>query len=56
MISIFLTKVLGLEVPEYQKTVDAVLMLMLTTGIVCDPTTTGLSDSEQALEYTEFKK
>ena len=56
LIGIFLTKVLGIEVPEYQSTVDAVLMLMLSVGIVSDPTTAGFSDSKTALEYVEPKK
>ncbi|WP_438831271.1 phage holin [Streptococcus pluranimalium] len=35
--------------------VNAVFALLTITGIVNDPTTTGLSDSDQALDYTEPK-
>lgn len=33
--------------------INTVLMLLSMLGVVVDPTTTGLSDSERALEYTE---
>lgn len=36
--------------------VEAVFMLLAILGIVTDPTTAGVSDSKQALTYTEPKK
>ena len=36
--------------------VDAVFVLLSILGIVVDPTTEGISDSTQALDYTEPKK
>lgn len=33
--------------------INTVLMLLSMLGVVVDPTTAGLSDSERALEYTE---
>ena len=36
--------------------VDAVFVLLSILGIVVDPTTDGVSDSTQALDYTEPKK
>lgn len=36
--------------------VDAVFTVLAILGIVTDPTTAGISDSENALSYTEPKK
>lgn len=36
--------------------VNAVFVVLVVLGLVNDPTTNGLSDSSQALEYTEPKK
>jgi phi LC3 family holin len=36
--------------------VDGVFVLLAVLGIVTDPTTAGMSDSEQALTYEEPKK
>lgn len=36
--------------------VEAVFVLLTILGIVTDPTTAGVSDSEQAMTYTEPKK
>jgi phi LC3 family holin len=36
--------------------VDAVFVILSILGIVVDPTTEGISDSIQALDYTEPKK
>ena len=33
-----------------------VINLLVTLGIIVDPTTQGIADSKQALEYTEPKK
>ena len=33
--------------------VDAVFALLVIMGVVVDPTTVGVSDSERALQYTE---
>ncbi|CQR25863.1 prophage LambdaSa03, holin [Streptococcus varani] len=35
--------------------VNSVFAVLVITGIVTDPTTNGVSDSEQALNYTEPK-
>ena len=35
--------------------IEAVFVLLTLLGIVADPTTSGVSDSEQALTYTEPK-
>jgi len=42
---------LGLE--QYQTYVDALLLVLITSGIVSDPTTKGLSDSKQAMTYAK---
>ena len=36
--------------------VEFVLTLLAGIGIITDPTTAGISDSKQAMEYTEPKK
>ena len=36
--------------------VDGVFVLLALLGIVTDPTTNGISDSEQAMTYTKPKK
>lgn len=36
--------------------VNAVFAVLVILGVVTDPTTDGVSDSKQALEYTEPKK
>ena len=36
--------------------VNAVFMVLAILGVVTDPTTAGITDSTQALEYTEPKK
>ena len=36
--------------------VNAVFMVLAILGVVTDPTTAGITDSAQALEYTEPKK
>lgn len=36
--------------------VNALFAVLAILGVVTDPTTSGIADSEQALEYTEPKK
>jgi phi LC3 family holin len=36
--------------------VDGVFILLALLGIIPDPTTAGMSDSDQAMTYTEPKK
>ena len=36
--------------------VNALFSVLAILGVVTDPTTSGIADSEQALEYTEPKK
>ena len=54
---VLLTQQLGLSwVPENWESIFGTVMSILTViGIINDPTTAGLSDSEQALDYTEPK-
>lgn len=45
---------LGLEVPqEFKDVVNVLVSILVVLGIVNDPTTSGLSDSSRALEYTK---
>ena len=41
---------------QITNTVETVLSLLAIMGVVIDPTTKGLSDSEQALNYSELKE
>lgn len=44
----------GLEIPHnIQEGVNTLLMILVLLGIVTDPTTKGVADSEQALNYHE---
>ena len=45
-----------IDLVEYNKYVDAFMLVLLAGGIVADPTTEGLSDSEQALNYDKPKE
>lgn len=41
---------------EVMNIVNTILGLLVLIGVIQDPTTTGLTDSEQAKSYTEPKK
>lgn len=44
----------GLEIPHnIQEGVNTLLMILVLLGIVTDPTTKGVADSERALNYNE---
>lgn len=45
-----------IDLVEYNKYVDAFMLVLLAGGIVADPTTQGLSDSKQALNYDKPKE
>ena len=48
---------LGLEIPHnIQEGVNTFVVILVILGIVTDPTTKGLGDSEQALNYHEPKQ
>lgn len=55
---VLLTQQLGLKwVPENWESIFTTVMAILTVvGIINDPTTAGIKDSEQALSYYEPKK
>lgn len=53
---ILLAQQVGFELPDnVSDVVNTALTLLVLLGVVSDPTTAGLSDSEQALDYTEPK-
>lgn len=41
---------------EIMDAVTAILTILAAVGVIIDPTTEGISDSEKALTYTEPKK
>lgn len=47
----------GLEIPQnIQDGVNTFVYILVLLGVVTDPTTAGLTDSERALEYYEPNK
>jgi phi LC3 family holin len=47
----------GFEIPQnFQDGVNTFVYILVLLGVVTDPTTAGLTDSERALEYNEPKK
>ena len=54
---VLLTQQLGLNwVPENWESIFGTVMAILTAvGVINDPTTSGLSDSEQAMNYNDPK-
>ena len=53
---ILLVQQLGLKLPDnVAEVVNTFLTLLVLLGVVSDPTTTGLSDSDRAMTYTEPK-
>lgn len=54
---ILLFQQLGLKLPSnVSDIVNTVLTLLVLLGVVTDPTTHGISDSGQALDYAEPRK
>ena len=48
---------LGLDIPKnIQDGVNTFVYILVLMGVVNDPTTTGLTDSKQALEYKKPKE
>nr|DAX67794.1 MAG TPA: holin [Caudoviricetes sp.] len=55
--TILLAQQLGFKLPDNISDVaNTALTLLVLVGIVSDPTTSGLSDSEQALDYDKPKE
>lgn len=53
---ILLAQQLGLKLPEnISEVINTALTLLVLLGVVNDPTTTGVSDSDNAMNYTEPK-
>ena len=54
---ILLTQQLGFKLPSNTtEVVNTAITLLVLLGVVTDPTTSGISDSKQALNYEEPKK
>lgn len=55
--TILLAQQLGFKLPDNISDVaNTALTLLVLIGVVSDPTTSGLSDSEQALDYDKPKE
>lgn len=46
----------GIPEIEIRNVVDLIIELLALLGVVVDPTTAGINDSDRAMEYTEPKK
>ncbi|MEW9503422.1 phage holin [Jeotgalibacillus marinus] len=44
------------NIGDYQTLVELLLVVLVTGGIITDPTTAGVNDSKQVLEYTKARK
>lgn len=54
---ILLAQQFGLEIPSnISEIVNTILTLLVLLGVITDPTTKGISDSGQALDYAEPRK
>lgn len=52
--ALLLARQLGLVLPEnIEQVVDTVLTLLVLVGVISDPTTKGVVDSERAMSYDE---
>jgi phi LC3 family holin len=56
LIGLIVTDLGVMELGEYEKYVDAILLVLVAGGIITDPTTDGISDSKQALTYDKPKR
>ncbi|MER2078513.1 phage holin [Psychrobacillus psychrotolerans] len=45
-----------IDLAEYNNYVDAFILVLITSGVVANPITQGLSDSKQALIYNKPKE
>lgn len=54
---ILLAQQFGLEIPSnISEIANTILTLLVLLGVITDPTTHGISDSGQALDYAEPRK
>lgn len=56
LIGLIVTDIGLMDLGHYEKYVDAILLVLVAGGIVNDPTTSGITDSKQALSYKKPKK
>lgn len=56
LLGLLLPTLFEIDLGKYQAVSQAVLGLLVAVGVVTDPTTKGLSDSQQALNYTSPKE
>jgi len=56
LIGLIVTDLGLMDLGHYEKYVDAILLVLVAGGIVTDPTTSGLTDSQQVLSYIKPKK
>ncbi len=53
-LAFYMLQQFGLDIPDNIKSgVNTLIAILVGLGIVTDPTTKGIGDSEQALNYTE---
>lgn len=54
---VLLTQQLGFDIfpKNWEEVLNTVLSILILLGVINDPTTSGISDSDQAMDYTEPK-
>ncbi|OEH52978.1 hypothetical protein AQ616_18920 [Oceanobacillus sp. E9] len=55
LVGLLITDLGFLDMGTYERYVDAILLVLVTGGVITDFTTKGIGDSKQALNYTEPK-
>lgn len=45
-----------MDLGQYETYVEAIMAILIASGVVADPTTAGLSDSNRAMKYDEPRK
>ncbi|WP_067725382.1 phage holin [Oceanobacillus damuensis] len=56
LIGLIVTDAGWMNMGSYETYAQAIMLLLVTGGVITDHTTNGLSDSKQALGYTKPKK
>lgn len=56
LVGIIAVNYFGVDAGEYETIVNAIMLVLITGGIVIDPTTSGINDSERALSYKKPRK
>lgn len=56
LLGLFVTDLGMMDLGHFEKYVDAILLVLIAGGVVSDPTTSGLNDSNKALTYEKPRR